>query len=483
LVVILIERGFGFANLAALRDGRRSGRGEEHTVELIRSVKSGKIKRVYWNKRSITDYFRALSPNGPLDLSWKARSGETLQILRASTTAGYDLFVDGVSFSQLPSLGELAKVVQQSQSNILLPQLEDDRCPENTQEDERAETLWPHDYSVISDLHSDPFEDATKVPETRSSMEMDIQIPTLSIDGPHDELHSELYSPVLEALRIKITSCLPQTEEIVSRAIMNAFFRESSSSASPDSLSLDSADAIDPFQVEVDCLWEATEWVRLNVDYAPRPDTEDLALQFFQKRIDEILCRVRTEELTSDEAAAILLSVAAALGLKFAASLPQKILILDGLERGVTQDDIYARLATFGDVEGAAIAKSSSQFGFCRFYHEESASRVLQHVACTSFPLIGKTKLSVTALQANLDDGLNPRKCLRQVAEPLETLEESLEQDTDDVPPPAPVDTTPHLMGPLFSEESLRQLGSPVCVSQTSLHASFSTNESRKTCC
>jgi len=48
-------------------------------------------------------------------------------------------------------------------------------------------------------------------------------------DAIQDELHSDLYSPVLESLRLQITTSLPQTEEMVSRAIMNAFFRDSSS--------------------------------------------------------------------------------------------------------------------------------------------------------------------------------------------------------------------------------------------------------------
>lgn len=479
-----LRRGFGFANLAALLEGQQNCRGEEHTVEVVRSGKSGKIKRIYWNKRSITDFFRASGASGASELKWKARSGETLQIVKTTSKAGFDLLVDGTRFSELPSFGQLGQLVSVSQTS-------EDRCPRDSHELERlpmSELSEPNDFSVISDLDSDPFQDATlNPPRGQPQQNADFRLSMMadfssSEDCLQDELHSELYSPLLESLRIQITSCLPQTEEMISRAIMNAFFRESGSEDS-FSLSVDSADAVDPFQVEVDCLWEAIEWVRLNVDYAPRPDTEELALNLFQKRVDDIFCRVRHEELASDEAARILLSVAAALGLKFASRLPQTTLILDGLEKGITQDDIHDRLASFGDIEATAIAKVSSRFGFCRFYHEESASKVLQYVSSTHNPLLGKSKVSVSVLRENLVDGLHPFSRVRTQPEPLSATEELPEEDGVDCPPPPPVDTTPHLMGPLCSEESLRLLGSPVCVSQAEFHPSFSAFSAEESIC
>lgn len=441
--------------------------------------------RVYWNNSSINHYFRPSSLSaGTAELTWRARSGQTFQIVRGpSRKAELDLLVDGVSFAQLPTLGKLGRMISENASAThAAEKAVEDRSPGNDEELERLRLDCAPDFSDVSDLDStDLFDDAFASSSTKNPSGLRLSLEGLNgstsidqalQDAIHDELHSDLYSPVLESLRLQITTSLPQTEEMVSRAIMNAFFRDSSSLQSLDSLSLDSADAVDPYQVEVDCLWEATEWVRLNVEYAPRPDTEDMALEFFQKRTDEILCRVRQEELTSDEAARILLSVAAALGLKFASPLPQTTIILNGLEKGVTKDDIYSVLATFGDVEATAIAKATHRFGFARFSHEESATRVFETVDNAAFPLVGKS-LSISALRENLDDGLNP--CSRSRPQQPNVCQITFDETLDvleTAPPPAPVDTTPHLMGPLCSEEGLLLLGSPVCVSQTPMYPS-----------
>lgn len=474
-------RVFGFANMAAMREGDHNCRGEEHVVELVRSVNSGKIKRVYWNKCAITDFFRQESPE-TIDFTWKARSGETLRIMRSSTMTEYDLSVDGVCFADLPTPSEI----------YLATQMED-RSPENCEEVERLRMDNKQDCSVISDLQSELSDDAVypssdswesrRATYCRLAMAglnkpthknkedhlccsknrtASLQIvTTLLHDGEsliQDELHSELYSPVLESLRIQITSCLPQTEELLSRAIMNAFSIDTGSVLSLDSDSLCSPEPLNPYQVEVDCLWDTLEWVRLNVKYAPRPDTEDMAINFFQKHIDAMLHRVRNEELVSDEVARILISVAAALGLKFSLKQKHTTILLDGLSPNVTNDDIYSMFALHGEVEATAISKTTKRFGFCRYVHERSAKVALDNFNSTSIPLLKGSKLTIFLLEEKYDSALQPSSHRISLQAPvcLGTIHESA------LPSP-PADTKPRILRPICSDEGgLHLLSSPI---------------------
>lgn len=126
---------------------------------------------------------------------------------------------------------------------------------------------------------------------------------------PNDELHSELYSSTLE-LRDQLLECLPQTEAMVSRAIINVF-------------SVDDDDELSCYSDET-CktsviLQQAYEWARLNHD---NDDTQELALSFMQKYIDVVFAQVKNERLASKDAARHLFGIATVLGFEFAAPAP-----------------------------------------------------------------------------------------------------------------------------------------------------------------
>jgi RNA recognition motif. (a.k.a. RRM, RBD, or RNP domain) len=195
------------------------------------------------------------------------------------------------------------------------------------------------------------------------------------LDEINDELHSDLYSNSLTSLRNQIVTCLPQTEEMVSRAIIKAFFVDSQSI--DHSCTFRSLEEMDCNRIEADYIFEARCWLRLNVNVAPRPDVEHLSLQFIQRCIDNIFLRIRNEELNSDEAARIVLSVAAVLGLKFAVAIARDAIMLDGLASGTSEEDLRKYLSRFGEVDALSMSSRSPTFGFCRFVFEESTCQVM----------------------------------------------------------------------------------------------------------
>jgi hypothetical protein len=264
----------------------------------------------------------------------------------------------------------------------------------------------------------------------------------LDDDAIVDELHSDLYSPGIESLRHQITECLPQTEEMVSKAIIHAFFCDSDSQQSCDSSLSDATMELDPYQIEANAVWQAYEWVGLNVEYAPRPDAQELALSFMQKEIDDIFLHIRNDKVSSDAASRILLSVGAVLGLKFANSIPMDTIILDGLPLDTTSDDLHQILCSYGQLECTAVVKDSG-FALCRFLDEDATTRVIEDAQKDRLVIAGATP-SVIALSED------SHECL-----PEQLRTRFLEEKKDNEPPssthvifgsPLPI---PHLMAPL----------------------------------
>jgi len=434
--------------LQAARDGRtgKALRGEEHEVQLVWSIKSGKT-RVYWNKRNISNLFREGNRSGMVEFAWKSRSGETLQIVAHSEARPgvnqYDLMIDGVSFFKLPFLSELGAENAGSSSDEERGrreygfEVQEQRGPDSWTSEQTTESA-----DAMSDLASGhPLEDAP--PEAR-----DFRLSMVGLNSGQeaevvDELRSDLYSPILESLRHQITACLPQTDEMVSKAIIDAFFvdHDSLHSSGSSSESCSSCDH-DPNQIEADALWDAYEWVGLNIDYAPRPDAEELALSYMQKQIESMFVRVRNEVISSDDASRILLSVAAVLGLKFANSIPSVTVLFDGLSKFTTVDEVEEAVKAYGNVDAVAVVRGHG-FAYCRFLEEESAQRI-QQVAATELLSIDGVKPRAVVLSESLHDGLKERG--------NDMKEERKEVENERPATPEPAAGVPHLMAPLSGD-------------------------------
>ena len=419
------------------------------------SIKSGKT-RVYWNKRNISNLFREGNRSGMVEFAWKSRSGETLQIVAHSEARPgvnqYDLMIDGVSFFRLPYLSEVGVDNARSSSDEEAHreygfEVEEQRAPDSSTSDQSQSA------DAMSDLDSGhPLEEAP--PEA-----LDFRLKMVGLNSGLeaevvDELRSDLYSPMLESMRHQITACLPQTDEMVSKAIIDAFFVDHDSMQSSGSSESSSSYEPDPNQIEADALWDAYQWVGFNVDYAPRPDAEELALSYMQKQIESMFVRVRNEVISSDDASRILLSVAAVLGLKFANSIPTVTVVLDGLSKFTTIDEVEEALKAYGDVEGIGVVRGHG-FAYCRFGKEESAHRIHQD-AEAGLLSIDSGKPRAIVLSESLHDGLKERG--------NDVKEERKEVEIERPATPEPAARVPHLMAPLsgdFDECEIEREPSP----------------------
>jgi hypothetical protein len=265
---------------------------------------------------------------------------------------------------------------------------------------------------------------------------------------PVDELHSDVYSSLVESLRQEITGHLPQTEGLVSRAIIHAFFPDNDSEASPSDGSF-SITEHDPGQVEADALCDADEWAKLNLQYAPVPDAEDRVLSYFQKHVEILFSYVRNEELLPDDASRILLNIAAILGLEFDKPLSSGTLVLRGLDKRISKDDFFGILSGYGIIASAAVASKSRSFAHCRFQESEALLR-LKAVADNGRLFMGGERITLISLAAMVEDGR-----FKQMEYDAPARVEASESSTEAEPfaYERASQSVPHLMGAMSDDD------------------------------
>jgi RNA recognition motif. (a.k.a. RRM, RBD, or RNP domain) len=201
-----------------------------------------------------------------------------------------------------------------------------------------------------------------------------------SSDDHRDELHSHLYSSVLETIRTTLVECIPQiTEEMISRAIINAFADSNVERRNQDSIESDEA-LHDKYQDEANTLCKAYDFMqgRLN-QFGKRKKIID----FLQTVLDETFLKIRREEITSsDEVLRTMLSVLSILQIKVdtAVILPMDTILLRGLSSNTSRIQLKQELSRFGKIKSVAIAnKGSNGFGYCCFVDDDSARKTITH--------------------------------------------------------------------------------------------------------
>lgn len=224
-----------------------------------------------------------------------------------------------------------------------------------------------------------------------------------STDEQKDELHSNLYSSVLETVRVQLIECVHQVnEEMISRAIINAFADSKVQQRGRDAGPVEAHR--DEYQVEVDYLWRAQEYAQLWGHQKKEAPGEE-AQAILQELLDDIFLQIRREVFTaSDQVMRAVLAFASIIGLEIDKSdyMHHDTIVLQGLPKSVTRKGLWYDLSSFGEVQALAISSRNHGYAYCRF-REESAA--LQAVAHKSSLVIDGAKPSVTILQESRTEG------------------------------------------------------------------------------
>jgi hypothetical protein len=395
-------RHFGFTNLLAAQEGKRGVdcKGEEHEVVLVWSVNSGK-RRVFWNKTNITHLFRDERNTEHVDIEWKSRSGETFQISAYKAGIGvapqYDLLIDRVSIFSLSHLSDLDPV-------------------ENT--------MRVHPTTSATIVRSESFSDERSVGEC--SMECDdnyldnlgagfrlsmvglkpssrFDSSCQHVDDLMDDLPSTPFTDVLESLRQRITTIIPSSSDMVSRAIVKALSDDiyESSSCSSSLGSYSGSVHHSAMQIAAEAVWDTTEWINLNVQFAPRTDVMEQKREFLRRQMVSMFTHAHQERLDEHAAARVLSDVATLLGLPVRIPIPKDTLILKDLDKSTNSKSLLGSLMIYGDIQEVGMPPNGQRFAICRFASEQGPLGVLS-AAEHGFLLINGKRPHVTLLEIPL---------------------------------------------------------------------------------
>lgn len=203
-----------------------------------------------------------------------------------------------------------------------------------------------------------------------------------TFDHQGDQLHSELYSSVLETVRVQLIERVPRiTEDMISRAIINAFAHamvlpRSGRDATKGGEAPKNSDL---FQVKADHLGKALVLAEL-IEHKTKDTHCKKIEEFLQEVLDDVFLQIRREELlSSKEVVGAVLAVVSILQLAVDEpfDLPQDTIILVGLPGSATRHGLGQCLSGFGVVNEVAISCRDHGFAYCRFDEEAAAQRAV----------------------------------------------------------------------------------------------------------
>ena len=348
------NRSFGFTDSHS-GEGKRGieCRGQEHEIELVWSINSDKV-RILWNKRNIPLYHREKKTDGEIDVSWESTSGKKFRIFAhespTQSSPQYDLFINDASIFSLPHVSELLR------TTIIIDNFAS--C------DDLSETSMDSTYS-----ESDP---SGVEKENRQALDTYNRLSAAasrSCDPLDDDLtSSSSFTNILEFLRRAILPLIPDSEDMVSRSIINALsedknsYKPRSKISSKSSLSRIPVQRL-PTQIESNLLYETIEWADSHLLSSHTGSQEQKRL-YMQKQMDSVFLHVRNERLNEDEAARIIFDMATLLDYPVSPSIKKKrdTIILRNPKSSFDLDAIINVVSEFGELHGVGIS-SNRTFG------------------------------------------------------------------------------------------------------------------------
>jgi len=173
-----------------------------------------------------------------------------------------------------------------------------------------------------------------------------------------------------------ITASIPGTSMMMSHAIICAFSEDRDLNDIMPHENIMQQARIDPIVFETDCLYAADEWMKWNSESTAH-DTMDRKNAFMQTQINKMVAVVRHNLLSPAAASQAIHSVAAVLELDLETPLPRNTIVLFGMNKYVTREDLENALKIYGRIDGVAVASGNKGFGVCRFRASSAMNRAL----------------------------------------------------------------------------------------------------------
>lgn len=203
----------------------------------------------------------------------------------------------------------------------------------------------------------------------------------------------------LEKMRADIEEDLPQCDGMMSQAVSRALIDQ-------DDETFDSSNywggdgSITVAEIEASVLGLVWDWVKRNDKVS---DRERQAMM--QEQLNKMTASVLHKVIGPDDATRTIHECAVLLGFQLASDLTVTTIVISGMRKKATEDDVRKAFSVFGDVAVAAVAPNFKGFGMLRFKSSNSVDRAMKKFR-TSEVVVEDVAVQLKAIQTgrNTDD-------------------------------------------------------------------------------
>mmetsp|Transcript_16262 Transcript_16262/g.18229 ORF Transcript_16262/g.18229 Transcript_16262/m.18229 type:complete len:803 (+) Transcript_16262:168-2576(+) len=176
----------------------------------------------------------------------------------------------------------------------------------------------------------------------------------------------------LEKMRADIEENLEGCDGMMSQAVARALIDEDDVTDVPGVLWGGNQNVTGP-EIEASALGIIMDWLKRNDKASAREKRE-----MMQETLNKMTASVRYGILGPNDASRTIHECAGLLGLQLAAEIPVTTILISGMRKKATENDIRQAFSVFGDVVTAAVASNERGFGILRFTSDDAVDRAMK---------------------------------------------------------------------------------------------------------
>lgn len=177
----------------------------------------------------------------------------------------------------------------------------------------------------------------------------------------------------LEQLRANVEENLSGFEGIMSEAVTKALMGDDDSQVDTRELLWGCSPNPAGTEIEASALYEVSDWLKRN-----EGATVERKRAFMQEILNKMVTSVRFGVLDAEVASRTIHESAAILNLELAEELPTTTVIISGMRKTTTADNMISALSEFGGIDVGAVASGRRGFGIVRFKQQEAVHKALR---------------------------------------------------------------------------------------------------------
>jgi len=200
----------------------------------------------------------------------------------------------------------------------------------------------------------------------------------------------------LEKMRAELEGKVSNFDEKMSQALTMALMDDMDDK---DSETENMNVAKDGMEMEADLLCEMNDWLKKREEGASIDDRRE----FMQEKLNLMVANVRHGIVSPEDASRTIHGCAALLGLQLEEDIPETTLIITGMIKSVSRDDVIEAFKKFGEIDNAAVSSEKRGFGVVRFTSKIYAHRALK-LYRTGEIVVRDVAVSVRLLKADMPE-------------------------------------------------------------------------------